>query len=258
MILRNPILLTLFLFLLLLSTTSADPTHKDGYDYYHEWAAKNLPGGEKDGVAEGVRGKLDEFVEGVKKAWEEENRAKEKKDVIDLGQSLHMLQNKFDTLRNSIFKQFIEGKDSGKKSGSGGGGVGEDKDLKEIEESTSKIVHKIIDQQNHVGQIQEDVNSLQRTVDALTGNLQRLEKDLLKTTKVLNKLDVNHEDMRNKADEHYDHVSSHGDNLEDIRLNESQGHSKFYYFIVLEMVALAAFAFIRKRNAKKNKFNKMG
>lgn len=252
---RRPLVFcSLILTILHLATADLEKAQaaKDGYDYYHDWAAKNLPKGGKE-VPNDVRGELDDFVAGVKKAWDEEHAAKDHKDVVDLGQSLHLLESKFAKLKDTIFRQYIEGK-----SGKDGGASGVVIDTSEIEKTTSMLVHKIIAQQGDVGQIQTDVQMLEHTVKTLTDNLKRLEQDIGKATKILGKLDSSQEELRETADRHYDTLTHHGDHIEDMTLVAGTGHTKFYYLIVFEMIALALFAFIRRRNAKKNKFNKMG
>lgn len=57
---------------------------------------KQVPGGSE------VRHEMGEFVDSVKQAMQEVQGARSKKEVLDLGQSLHMLEHKFAGLKAAI------------------------------------------------------------------------------------------------------------------------------------------------------------
>lgn len=88
----------------------ADP-HSGEFDYYREWGNKHLaPDHAPDGNDAGAKAVYDEyesFVEGVESVMGDQRAAASKRDVVDLGQSLHLLDTKFEHLKESLYEQMV-------------------------------------------------------------------------------------------------------------------------------------------------------
>eukprot|EP00168_Porphyra_purpurea_P002949 TRINITY_DN1349_c0_g1_i14.p1 TRINITY_DN1349_c0_g1~~TRINITY_DN1349_c0_g1_i14.p1 ORF type:complete len:244 (-),score=88.60 TRINITY_DN1349_c0_g1_i14:1081-1812(-) len=89
-----------------------DP-HQGEFDYYREWgnehlAADHAPDG-NDANAKTVHDEYESFVEGVENVMTDQRAASSKRDVVDLGQSLHMLDRKFEHLKAGLYEQIAAG-----------------------------------------------------------------------------------------------------------------------------------------------------
>jgi len=83
--------------------------HHGEFDYYREWgddhlAANHAPDG-NDANAKAIHDEYESFVEGVENVMTDQRAASNKRDVVDLGQSLHLLDSKFEHLKQSLYEQ---------------------------------------------------------------------------------------------------------------------------------------------------------
>jgi len=83
--------------------------HHGEFDYYREWgddhlAANHAPDGNDDN-AKTVHDDYESFVEGVENVMTDQRAASSKRDVVDLGQSLHLLDSKFEHLKQGLYEQ---------------------------------------------------------------------------------------------------------------------------------------------------------
>lgn len=88
----------------------ADP-HAGEFDYYREWGNEHLapdhaPDG-NDAGAKAVHDEYESFVEGVESVMGDQRAAASKRDVVDLSQSLHLLDTKFEHLKESLYEQMV-------------------------------------------------------------------------------------------------------------------------------------------------------
>jgi len=83
--------------------------HHGEFDYYREWgddhlAANHAPDG-NDANAKAIHDEYESFFEGVENGMTDQRAASNKRDVVDLGQSLHLLDSKFEHLKQSLYEQ---------------------------------------------------------------------------------------------------------------------------------------------------------
>lgn len=88
----------------------ADP-HAGEFDYYRDWGNEHLapdhaPDG-NDAGAKAVHDEYESFVAGVENVMGDQRAAASKRDVVDLGQSLHLLDTKFEHLKESLYEQMV-------------------------------------------------------------------------------------------------------------------------------------------------------
>lgn len=88
----------------------ADP-HAGEFDYYREWGKEHLapdhaPDG-NDAGAKAVHDEYESFVEGVESVMGDQRASASKRDVVDLGQSLRLLDTKFEHLKESLYEQMV-------------------------------------------------------------------------------------------------------------------------------------------------------
>jgi len=67
-------------------------------------AANHAPDGNDDN-AKTVHDDYESFVEGVENVMTDQRAASSKRDVVDLGQSLHLLDSKFEHLKQGLYEQ---------------------------------------------------------------------------------------------------------------------------------------------------------
>ncbi len=194
----------------------------------------------KDTGSGEVRHEMESLVDGVKDAMRNAGRARDHKEVIDLGQSLHILEHKFAGLKQAIAHEL------GTKLPAA---LSHSEESKRMLESTSRLLDDVAayrqDMQKLMVSVREIDDSLRAvkegmaTFDQEVDTMNRLLADLHVRT---NELHENHQTSSHQLEETTKHVEKH-------HLDGAKRSYRWYYLILVIEVAAVAYYLYSKRDA---------
>lgn len=192
-----------------------------------------------------LQARMKDLVDSVEDAVGEAKEASKNREVVDLGQSLHLLETKFAGLRSALSAQ-VDEKSKNIKSHS--------TISQEITKGSASLVNQLAKQRNELTQLVSDLDHVDISVHDLLGNLDDFDVDMVKLNKVVKDLHINHEEIE------YDHKDTHSiirEITEKSANNSSNSHVFLSVIMLVEMALLVAFLYY-KRNASAMKHKAYG
>lgn len=239
----------------------ADP-HSGEFDYYREWGNKHLaPDHAPDGNDAGAKAVYDEyesFVEGVESVMGDQRAAASKRDVVDLGQSLHLLDTKFEHLKESLYEQMVT---AAARRGSKGKGaaVAEGQALarkvKSKYTNVRTIARDVLDlmasNAQAVEHVSETMTGLEKVVGELQKNLEQHHKEVTELGNSVKRLhDSSHSLMDTHASSSHAALSAAQKSTSALQSGAMPSSTKIYFLLLVEMAGLCGFALFRRRRSR--------
>lgn len=204
-----------------------------------------------------LRAQLSKLVESVEHAAGDAKAAHEKRDVVDLGASLRLMEDKFGALRNALLS------DMGlavSKAGSGSNAMKEH--AQDLAEKGTSILSRLGSSRSEIHSMLNEIRTLDTTMAELRQGLKRMEEELHDLKTVLTQAHMDngllhgaHNDLRNAVAEATERTAI----LAGSRPDSGVQFPKWYFVLFVEMLLLAGFAAYKQFSLSRNgKFNKMG
>lgn len=204
----------------------------DSYDKY-----KDVSGGSD------VRHEMDSLVEGVKKAVGEAGRARDHKEVLDLGQSLHVLEHKFAGLKAAIAHEMGTKLPEGQSHG---------ELAKSMIDSSTKLIEDVSRYRVDMQRLMVSMRSIDDSLAAIKDGMQSFDKEVDDMNRLLadlhvrtNELHENHHSSNVALEMSAQHLSEDATR----HSGASRGSHKFYYFLLAAEIIAVAYYIYTKRNA---------
>jgi hypothetical protein len=206
-----------------------------------------------------VREQLDDFLESVGHVSSDAKATHDKKDVVDLSQSLRLVEDKFTGLRRALLSEL---------------GVAAEKDpagAAALHGHTQDLVTAGNELIQRMGRARHDVQALvqeSREVDEIMAqvraSLTKMENELSLLHNGLHQVQLDssvvrdvHLSLRNSID----HVQAQTDHVVEVHGNHYAFIPKWYYVVLAEMFALGGFVLYKRYRLKSrhgNKYSKLG
>lgn len=183
-----------------------------------------------------VRNRMNEFVDSVKDAVKEAESANNKREVVDLGQSLHLLESKFASLRSAL-SQELGAKSSKLVSHSGAS--------KELMDQSTDLVRGVVSQREELRRLSSDVKEVDSAVRALRAGLDNFEKDVAELGKVMSDLHVSHNELTATHDETKERMREVIADRNDKHMRGG-GHGFLVFALLVEIVIFVAFLYFKR------------
>ena len=183
-----------------------------------------------------VRHRMDEFVDTMRDTVHEAESANRKREVIDLGQSLHLLENKFAGLRAALAQEL--GAKSEKFQSHGN-------IAKELMDKNADLVQHVVSQREELRSLESDIKVVDTAIRSLKDALTNFEKDIADLRTIARDL---HSSTGELAASHDDAKMRLKDVVHDAKSkkNTQGGHLWMYIAILVEMAALVAYLYMKK------------
>lgn len=189
--------------------------------------------------------------------------AHEKKDVVDLGASLRLVEGKFEGLREALLSEM--GAESGAAAGRGDAGTAAavEKHAREMTEAGGKLIDKLGSSRTQVHAVLGELRTMDQATAELKKAITKMEEEIADLTGTLGQAHVDnsvlfsaHSDLRDAVQD----VHSRSSVLPDAgRSLRKPSVPKWYYFVFVEFTVLLLFGgykvyWMRRRD----KFSKLG
>lgn len=180
---------------------------------------------------------MDDLVDSVKQAVHNVEIAGEKKEVVDLGQSLHLLESKFAGLRAALSAEL--GSKATKFSSNA-------QVAKELMDRSSDLVRGIVAQRDELRKLSGDVKEIDSAIRAFREGLLNFEKDSGELAKVISDLHGSHRELRAA---HEEAKTSVKEMIADPNYNKNLkggGHNVFYILLLIEIILFVGFLYLKR------------
>lgn len=177
---------------------------------------------------------MDDLVSSVKSAVEDLDS---KREVVDLGQSLHLLETKFSSLRaalsaevNSRSKQFTSNANV----------------AKELMDRAADLVRGTIAQRDEIKKLSSDVKQVDSAIRAFKEGVVNFERDAKELERIVQDLHLSHNDLQLSHEEAKssvrDLITEHGKRSK----SSSSTHWWFWVLLMIEVMLFVGFLYIRR------------
>lgn len=185
--------------------------------------------------ADDMRHRMNDLVDSVKGAVHDAESAGKKREVVDLGQSLHLLESKFSGLRQAL-QQELGVKSSTLASSSAV--------ATELVDRSNTLIRNIVSQREDLRKLAGDVKEVDSAIRALREGLSKFERDASELNKLMGELHVSHNELRSAHEEAHSSVKElMADSHEVVRKST---HGLFYAILLLEIASLVAFVYFKR------------
>lgn len=188
-----------------------------------------------------VRHEMDSLVDGVKQAVRDAEKVRGHHEVLDLGQSLHLLEHKFAGLKAAIAHEMgtkLSNSESHSEAAKG------------MIESTSKLLEDVAGYRQDMQKLLVSVRDIDDSIRAIKSGMGTFDKEVQDMNRLLadlhistNELYENHQSSNVALDESAQH-------LDETRGKNKGGKSHKWYFLVLliEVAGVAFFVYTKRNN----------
>lgn len=181
--------------------------------------------------------RMDELVDSVREAVHEAEAAGARKEVVDLGQSLSLLETKFAGLRAALSAEL--GAKSKKFSSNA--------DVaKELMDRSSELVRVIVDQRNELKQLSGDIKQVDSAIRAFKEGLMNFERDAAELSKIVSSLHVSQNELRSSHEEARTTVTELVEDQKNIAKAGSGRHILFYALLMIEIALFVGFLYLKR------------
>lgn len=182
-----------------------------------------------------VNTRMNDLVDSVKDAVHDAEAAAGRKQVIDLGQSLHMMETKFSGLRAALMQEL------GASASRMTSHAGLSNDLLD---RTAKLVKSIVKQRDELRRLSGDVREVDSAIRALREGLNTFENEVNDLKKVMGELHVSHNELSTTHADAKHRLKTIMDNHK--KNSTSMLHRFMYVLLFLEVVGFAVFLFLKR------------
>lgn len=182
-----------------------------------------------------VRDEMNQFVNTVKHAVDDAESAANKKDVVDLGQSLAMLEKKFSSLRAALAQEL----------GAKAPNLASNNQVaKELMEKSTNLVQGVVTQREELRRLSSDVKQVDSAIRALKEGLSKFEGEVSDLHRVVADLHVSHNEMSAVHDEAKDKLK---EVVADAHaMAQSKTHGVLYFLVAMEVAAFVVFLYFKR------------
>ncbi|KAI0558345.1 hypothetical protein FGB62_216g025 [Gracilaria domingensis] len=182
-----------------------------------------------------VRNRMNEFVDTVRHAVDDAEAASKKRDVVDLGQSLSMLEAKFSSLRSALAHEL----------GARAPQFASNNEVaKQIMDKSSGLVQGVVSQREELRRLSSDVKEVDSAIRALREGLTTFEKDVGELHRVIADLHVSHNEMSLLHDDTKEKVKEVVADAH--QMARTSTHWILYLVIILELGAFVGYMYFKK------------
>lgn len=216
--------------ILLLLLTSAHVTNAA------EPAQKNTEQNAKQGNQQEVHNRMNELVDSVKDAVRDADAAANKKQVVDLGQSLSLLEGKFTGLRAALAQEL--GVSKGKLTS-------HSTVSRELMDKSTDLVKGVVSQREELRRLSGDLKETDSAIRALREGLSTFEKEMANLNRIMGDVHETHNELSSSHDEIRNRVS----NIVQVSGQQAAtpaSHRVLYIVLAFEMVAFCAFCYFKR------------
>lgn len=180
---------------------------------------------------------MDDLVDTVKQAVHNVETAGEKKEVVDLGQSLHLLETKFAGLRAALSAEL------GAKASKF---TSHEQVSKDLMARSSDLVRGIVEQREELKKLAGDVKEVDSAIRAFREGLLDFERDAAELAKIVSDLHASHKELHAA---HQEARTSVKEMITDPHYNKNiKGgkHGMFYVLLLVEIAVFVAFLYFKR------------
>lgn len=183
-----------------------------------------------------VHARMNEMVDSVKEAVREADAAGDKKEVVDLGQSLSLLESKFSGLRAALAQEL--GVSAEKMAG-------QTTTARELMEKSTELVKSVVSQREELRRLSTDLRETDSAIRALREGLDKFEREMSNLNRIMgdvhqsqNEISASHDEIKGRVSAV---IQGHGK-----ASRVSSWHWMMYVLLVGEMVAFGAFCYLKR------------
>lgn len=196
---------------------------------------------QKQQEQEKVRGEMNEFVDSVKNAVKEAELASDNKEVLDLGQSLRLLEEKFSGLRAAISQEM------GSKSDNF---ISHADVSKTLIVRTTSLIEDTVKQREELKKLVTDVKDVDAAIAKLKEGLREFDTDISQLNMLLSDLHISHNELYNM---HGEVRSAVVELAEDGDIHHESGkfsksHRIFYGLLLVELGAFVGYLYLKRQS----------
>lgn len=181
--------------------------------------------------------RMDDLVDSVKEAVHEVDAAGQKREVVDLGQSLHLLEKKFTSLRSALAHE-LGAKATSMTSNSAV--------ARNLVDRSTELVKGVVVQRDELQHLISDVKEVDSAIRSLKDGLSNFEKDVTELDRVIGDLHLSHNELTATHEEAKDRLHEVMRDAGQTSTNASS-HSMFYLALLVEIAAFVGFLYLKRR-----------
>ena len=182
-----------------------------------------------------MQNRMKDMVHAVEGAVHDAEAAKSNREVVDLGQSLHLLETKFSGLREALAQE-LGAKSSKMHSHSGV--------ARELMDQSTDLVKGIVNQREELRRLSSDVKEVDSAIRALREGLNTFEKDVNDLNRLAGDLHVSHNELSVTHEEARDRVREVIVDVEGSK--NSSSHGLLYAAILIEFAVFVGFLYFKR------------
>lgn len=204
-------------------------------DRYKEDRYKEDRNRELSGAAE-VRHEMDNLVDGVKDAMRTAQRVHDHKEVVDLGQSLHLLEHKFAGLKQAIAHEL------GTKLPTT---MNHNDESKRLIESSSRLLDDVAAYRAEMQRLMGSVREIDDSIRAIRDGMASFDQEVDEMNRLLAEVHVKTNDLHENHQATGHQMGEAGRLVQGV-LKPASGSYKWYYLILIMEIAAVAYFFHTK------------
>ncbi|PXF44660.1 hypothetical protein BWQ96_05602 [Gracilariopsis chorda] len=182
-----------------------------------------------------VRDEMNEFVNTVKHAVNEAESASNKKDVVDLGQSLAMLEKKFSSLRSALAQEL----------GAKAPNLASNNAVaKELMDKSTNLVQGVVTQREELRRLSSDVKQVDSAIRALKEGVKKFETEVSDLHRVVADLHVSHNEMSAVHDEAKEKLKEVVADAH--HMAQTSTHSLLYILVAAEVAGFVLYLYVKR------------
>ncbi|CAN8064793.1 unnamed protein product [Agarophyton chilense] len=182
-----------------------------------------------------VRDRMNEFADTMRHAVDDAEAANKKKDVVDLGQSLNLLETKFASLRSALAHELGARSPQFESN---------NQVAKQIMDKSSGLVQGVVSQREELRRLSSDIKEVDSAIRALREGLTTFEKDVGELHRVIADLHVSHNEMSSVHDETKEKLKEVVADAHHIARTGT--HWVLYLIIILELGVFVGYLYYKK------------
>lgn len=191
-----------------------------------------------------VQHEMDDLVEGVRHAVDDAKRAHDHKEVLDLGQSLHMLEHKFAGLKAAISQEM----------GSRATPVRQHtEESKQMVEAASKLLDEMAGYRSDMEKLLGHMREIEDNINAAKAGMADFDKTVDDLSRLVQSAHIAHDELQEQHQESHAHVDEVA-HAWALASGQKSGHHKWYMLIlVLEVAGVAYWLYTKRGGMGTNK-----
>lgn len=197
-----------------------------------------------------VHDRMHELMDSVKDAVRDADAAVDKRQVVDLGQSLHLLETKFSGLRSALSHELGASKEQIKSQSTVS---------KQLMDKSSDLVRGIVAQREELSRLSSDIREMESTIRALREGLHTFDREMADLNSILSEVHQTHHELSTSHDEIKSRVKTVID-VASTANKPSPTHRFLVIAVVVELCAFVIFIYFKRssRSAAHKAYGKFG